>query len=60
MCKLCALSKKMGGANPCRGWCLDPMSAMIIAATNGEIKSSDIEIISTLMDGECCKVKIKA
>ncbi|NMA52018.1 MAG: hypothetical protein GX949_03285, partial [Peptococcaceae bacterium] len=23
-CKLCALSKNMGGANPCHGWCLDP------------------------------------
>ena len=20
-CKLCSLSKKMGGANPCNGWC---------------------------------------
>ncbi|MDD4798867.1 MAG: hypothetical protein PHO24_04995, partial [Clostridia bacterium] len=30
-CKLCALSKKMGGANPCNGWCLDPMLAMITA-----------------------------
>lgn len=60
MCKLCALSKKMGGANPCRGWCLDPMSAMITAVTRGKIKSGDIEVTSTLMDGECCKVKIKA
>ena len=31
-CKLCALSKKMGGANPCNGWCLDPLFAMITAA----------------------------
>lgn len=60
MCKLCALSKKIGGASPCRGWCLDPMSAMIMAVTSGEIKNSDIEVISTLMDGECCNVKIKA
>lgn len=60
MCKLCALSKKMGGANPCKGWCLEPMFAMITAVTNGEIKNSDIEIISTLMDGESCKVIIKA
>ncbi len=60
MCKLSALSIRMGGANPCKGWCLDPMSAMITAVTSGEIKSADIEVTSTLMDGECCKVKIKA
>ncbi|HON42130.1 MAG TPA: hypothetical protein PLM74_03230 [Bacillota bacterium] len=55
-CKLCALSKKMGGANPCNGWCLDPMSAMITAA--GKIDAESIIVESTLMVGDCCKVLI--
>ena len=55
-CKLCALSKKMGGANPCNGWCLDPMFAMITAAT--KIDSGSIVVESTLMTGDCCKVLI--
>jgi hypothetical protein len=55
-CKLCALSKKMGGANPCNGWCLDPMFAMITAAT--KIDAGSIVVESTLMTGDCCKVLI--
>lgn len=55
-CKLCALSKKMGGANPCNGWCLDPMLAMITAA--GKIDSGSISVESTLMGGDCCKVLV--
>jgi len=55
-CKLCALSKKMGGANPCNGWCLDPMFAMITAATRIDARSIVVE--STLMTGDCCKVLI--
>ena len=55
-CKLCALSKKMGGANPCSGWCLDPMFAMITAAT--QIDAGSIAVESTLMTGDCCKVLI--
>lgn len=55
-CKLCALSKKMGGANPCNGWCLDPMFAMITAAT--PIDAAGIVVESTLMTGDCCKVLI--
>lgn len=55
-CKLCALSKKMGGANPCHGWCLDPMFAMITAA--GKIDAGSIAVESTLMAGDCCKVLI--
>lgn len=58
VCKLCALSKKMGGANPCHGWCLDPMMAMIIAVTNNEVGNEHITVQSTLMDGDYCKVKI--
>ncbi len=55
-CKLCALSKKMGGANPCNGWCLDPMLAMITAT--GKIDAESIAVESTLMAGDCCKVFI--
>lgn len=55
-CKLCALSKKMGGANPCNGWCLDPMFAMISAAS--KVDAESIAVKSTLMTGDCCKVLV--
>ena len=55
-CKLCTLSKKMGGANPCNGWCLDPMFAMITDI--GRIDAASIAVESTLMTGECCKVLV--
>jgi len=55
-CKLCALSKKFGGANPCMGWCLDPMFAMIAAVA--KVNSENIAAESTLMNGNCCKVLI--
>ena len=55
-CKLCALSKKFGGANPCMGWCLDPMFAMIAAV--GKVNPENIAAQSTLMNGNCCKVLI--
>ncbi len=57
-CKLCALAKCMGGANPCHGWCLGPMTAMITAVTNGKTGSEQILVKSTLMDGDCCQVQI--
>lgn len=56
-CKLCAMSRKMGGANPCNGWCLDPMFAMITHLFNDS--HVDISVDSTLMEGVCCKVIIK-
>jgi hypothetical protein len=55
-CKLCALSKKMGGANPCNGWCLNPMIAMIAAAD--KIDAGNIAVESTLMTGDRCKLII--
>jgi hypothetical protein len=55
-CKLCAMSKKLGGADPCRGWCLDPMFAMIAAV--GKINSENIAAESTLMNGNCCRMLI--
>jgi hypothetical protein len=55
-CKLCAMSKKMGGANPCNGWCLNPMFAMITAV--GKIDIGSIAVKSTLMAGDCCKVLV--
>lgn len=55
-CKLCALSKKMGGANPCNGWCLDPMIAMLSDLC--KIDSKSITVKSTLMNDDCCKISI--
>lgn len=55
-CKLCALSKKIGGANPCDGWCLDPMIAMIADAEG--IDAECVSVESTLMTGDCCRVVI--
>lgn len=55
-CKLCALSKKMGGANPCYGWCLDPMIAMLSAT--GKTKPEKIIVIKTLMTNDSCEVLI--
>lgn len=57
-CVLCALAKKMGGANPCNGWCLDPMIAMLSDVC--KIDGSNIIIESTLMNGDCCKISINA
>ncbi len=57
-CKLCALSKKMGGANACRGWCLYPMIAMICDISGGKITNDQITVKSTLMEGDHCKVVI--
>jgi hypothetical protein len=57
-CKLCALSKKMGGANACRGWCLDPMTAMIGDVSSGKITKDRIDVQSTLMESDQCKVVI--
>jgi len=56
-CKLCALAKKMGGANPCNGWCLDPMIAMLADA--GRIDSDKITVIRTLLKDDCCEVAIR-
>lgn len=55
-CKLCAMSKKMGGANPCHGWCIDPMFAMI-KAINAD---AEFAVDSTLMSGDCCSLQVKA
>jgi hypothetical protein len=57
-CMLCALSKKMGGANPCHGWCLDPMIAMIGAVSG--IPEDRITVESTLMDSDACRMRIEA
>ena len=58
-CKLCALSKKMGGANPCIGWCIGPMKGMLKALDDYNIKDEDIEVESTLLNGVLCKVIVK-
>lgn len=58
-CKLCALSKKMGGANPCDGWCLNPIKAMINIVSDAAIKDENINVQSTLLYGSCCLIRIK-
>ena len=55
-CKLCALSKKMGGANVCHGWCLNPIRAMAQAADENVW---DFTVESTLMNADCCRVVIR-
>ena len=55
-CKLCALSKRLGGANPCNGWCLDPMFALILALD--KMSGAKLVVESTLLTGDCCKVLI--
>lgn len=54
-CKLWELCKKSGGAYPCKGWCLNPMRAMI-AANDYTI---DFSVKSTLMDAEYCQVDLR-
>jgi hypothetical protein len=56
-CKLCALSKQMGGADPCRGWCLDPMIAMLSAVSR--IDPDRMRVHSTLMEGDHCRMTIE-
>mgnify|MGYP001316407773 FL=1 len=55
-CKLCALSKKMGGADPCYGWCIDPMIAMLSGVS--KIDTKHITVQSTLMNDDSCKIII--
>jgi len=59
-CKLYALCKKMGGADACDGWCLEPIKAMIASVSKGKINYDDIAVISTLNNGECCKIIINS
>lgn len=56
-CKLCEMSKIIGESNPCNGWCLDPMFAMIVDISS--IAEKNIIVGSTLLDGDCCMVHIK-
>lgn len=53
-CKLCALSKRMGGASPCKGWCLDPMIAMLEFIAKREGMNASVKVEGTLMEHEEC------
>jgi hypothetical protein len=57
-CKLCALSKKMGGASPCKGWCLDPMIAMLKVIAEKEGASVSVEVEGTLMEHDACHLVV--
>ena len=58
MCKLCALSKKMGGASPCKGWCLDPMIAMLKAIAVEKGENLSVHVDGTLMTHDACRVNV--
>lgn len=53
-CLLCAMVKKAGGPSPCRIFCLDPIEAMV----TGLNPDARFELISTLYEGECCRVRV--
>jgi hypothetical protein len=55
VCKLCAISKKMGAPNPCHIYCLDPMEGMI----KGLDANLKFEVAETLWEGTACKVNIR-
>lgn len=57
-CKLCALSKRMGGASPCQGWCIDPMEAMIKSIAEQEGLDASIIVEGTLMEHDQCRLAI--
>jgi len=54
-CKLCGLTKKMGGNSPCDIYCLNPMKAMI----KGLNPDAKFDVKSTLWDSNKCKVNIQ-
>lgn len=58
-CKLCALSKQMGGANPCNGWCLDPMRAMIQTLESPGVVPDSFTILETLYASDKCLITIE-
>lgn len=53
-CKLCAITKKMGGESPCNIYCLYPMMGMM----KNLKPDADFDVRSTLWEADCCKVKI--
>jgi hypothetical protein len=55
-CKLCALTKKLGGNSPCDIYCLNPMKAMI----NTINPEAQFIVNSTLWDNAKCEVTIKS
>jgi hypothetical protein len=57
-CKLCALSKRMGGASPCKGWCLDPMIAMLEVIAKREGVNASVKVEGTLMEHDQCTLVV--
>ena len=57
-CKLCALSKRMGGANACHGWCLNPMAAMVAKLSGRKVGEGLFTVRRTLMDSDACEVEV--
>jgi len=53
-CLLCVMVKKAGGPSPCRLFCLDPIEAMV----KGLSPDARFEVMDTLYEGECCRVRV--
>ena len=53
-CTLCAISKQMGGFNPCCIYCLSPMEAMM----KGVSPEAVVSITGTLWDSDKCEITV--
>ena len=54
-CLLCAIAKKMGTAQPCNLYCINPFEALLKAMT----PSNSLEVEGTLWEGEGCRFRVK-
>ncbi len=55
VCKLCAMTRKMGGQKPCQIYCLDPREGMI----KGLNPNAHFEVKETLWEGQKCQVEVR-
>jgi len=53
-CKLCGLTKRMGGDSPCDIYCLNPMKSMVKVIA----PEKQFVVESTLWEHDCCEVKV--
>lgn len=54
-CMLCGIAKKLGTRSPCNIYCLDAMEGLV----KGLDENAGYEVLSTLWDGNECKVVVK-
>lgn len=55
-CLLCSIAKKMGTAQPCHIYCINPFRALAEALN----PSFSLEVCETLWEGEKCRFVLKA